>query len=1194
MAVLNKISKRVREQFPDFYKEEGENFLAFIEAYYEYMEQEGKLTHEIQNLESYRDISTTTDDFISYFQKTLLPSVPEDVLADKKIMAKYIKQFNQSRGTFASYKLMFRAIYNEDVELNYPADQILKVSDGDWRIDQYLVTDFDYATYKFIGKTIKGAESGAEALVEDVVTRIVRGRHLMQMLLSNIKGTFNNLEPVRLKTDTSGSGHAPIVEAGINRVTIQQAGGEYQAGDIVSLISEDVGLFAKIVVTNTIDLGGALSFNLLDGGSGYGASTDETVWGASKIEFIGGDGSEPANFTIERGDIDDTFALSVNTTLLGSNNIYGALGAPVSSVLAPAEPIGGTVTSTHANSTLIGIDTSFTSYLQEDDELYHTPRNKPAVYVGRVDTIANNTVATLTNLGSATEISNAKLNFRRAETLTQSTFANTIIGSPSYGFPEVGEEVTSEDFRDHENAWITIANTSNPGVIVGDSLFGETSSANATVTAVIRSYSNNNVVLRIDGYKNFTTSEKVNKDTSDGETVGTVSKFEGNTVGLVAVSVGTIAGQTLSPGDIVAGRTSGTTGIVRHPNVPVASGKYNSTLVVANTVDPNVEVGSILNGESSGANAVIHYIDTDYASGTVTYNVRSYGSAFTTSEKVNLVNYETEAGANNKTIGTVSSFSAGGRDLYTYKIGATPSSNVSSQFDTGSIGRFIADEGLYIVSSNTTVGNVAATAANTVYENRFTLLRDSILFAATYFGSISKLSNFTGGSGYSVAPRVQIKNNDIAALGIGEQYLTLQTDDVNWSTGNSNITKLDSNDRVLQANTSASGDVKGGFNTSTISLTTHANGTYECVVRVWQDFLQRKPNNIQFANNQGVTINFYGESTIPGEADNRTPTDIGQAKIVNIVDRGILGDNANVRATVGSNGTITALRVIDSGFSYRHNEVVRLEATNRPLAVGATAQISLSGTANAEGYYASSRSQVSTKRGFIQDSRYYQEFSYELLSPISLARYRDIALKLCHPAGQALFGRYRAVSNVAVNATANTSQTRMAQSNGTFSLTKPKASGTVNITANTTAADANTRFKLQGFSTDFANKFANHEFVIIETDPGAGLDNQFWLTQLNIVSSANTANLAQAFHMNVNSANIYYANTGTAHTLVGSGSTLTSEFANTEEIFVEVNHKEYRRLVLNKVNSATSANLASLYVDADFSGANAYYITGSF
>jgi hypothetical protein len=247
MAVTEKLSRLVANQFPDFFKEEGPNFLAFMEAYYEYLEQNGKMTDAIRNLESYQDISTTTDEFIQYFINTFLPSVPIDVAADKKLMVKYIGEFNRARGTLASYKLLFRALYNEEIELNYPSDRILKISDGDWRKERYLVSSYDPLTYNFIAKTVVGTESGAQALVEDIIRKNIRGRDIMQILVSNIRGEFNNLEPILLLSDTNSEGHSAIVEAGIDGVSILSAGGEYRQGDVVDLLSDNNGKFGKVV-----------------------------------------------------------------------------------------------------------------------------------------------------------------------------------------------------------------------------------------------------------------------------------------------------------------------------------------------------------------------------------------------------------------------------------------------------------------------------------------------------------------------------------------------------------------------------------------------------------------------------------------------------------------------------------------------------------------------------------------------------------------------------------------------------------------------------------------------------------------------------------------------------------------------------------------------------------------------------------
>ena len=54
-----------------------------------------------------------------------------------------------------------------------------------------------------------------------------------------------------------------------------------------------------------------------------------------------------------------------------------------------------------------------------------------------------------------------------------------------------------------------------------------------------------------------------------------------------------------------------------------------------------------------------------------------------------------------------------------------------------------------------------------------------------------------------------------------------------------------------------------------------------------------------------------------------------------------------------------------------------------------------------------------------------------------------------------------------------------------------------------------------------------------------------------------------------------------------------AEFANNDVIVIETPHGKYNQIKLNKVNSATSANLTSIWTLADVSGANAYYYTGT-
>ena len=1007
MAINEKLSSLVQNQFPSFYQEEGPNFIAFIKAYYEYLERTDKQQHELKKLVEYKDIDDTLDEYIEYFRRTVLAEIPETIVADKRLLAKNIKDFYQSKGTKLSYELLFRILYNEDVEVNYPADQILKVSDGDWRIDRYITTTHDRNNLRFIGKTITGNDSGATALVENVVKRTIRNRVIDQIYLSNIKGTFAHLEPISIPNG-SGTPHTPIIEAGISGFTIDSPGGRYNQGDVVEILSDDVGKFGKVVVISTEDLQGAISFSLIDGGSGYSSSVnDSTV-----ISITGGDGSSPASFTITRGDLNDTFAISLNINLVGSNNVFGELGPVV----------------TYAD----------------------------------------------------------------ASTGIMNTFANTLLSSPDFGFQEQGEEVTAgRDFRSHSNAVIVLANTSDPGLVVNDSLFGVTSGANGKITEIRRAYNSANVILAIDGFKSFTGGELVRKGTASGNTMGSVSQFSGNTIGYHVLQFGNTPGQVVTAGQELVGRTSGAFGVVKK---------------VINTA---------ANGYTRGVGG------------------------------------------------------ADDRDLVTVQVTSNTTANLTSQFDVGPMRSFLENEGLRIVGANTTVGNVVSTTSNTQIENIHTKLSDALLFEAATIGTISKISNRVGGAGFSVAPTISVIDTSVAALGIGEQYLTLHYDDQNFGTGNSSILLIDTNDRVSQANTNASGDVK-----QRVSNRAFANGTYEIVVRVWQDELQRSPGNVTFANNQHLDVQFFTDASQTTQ-ENGSP---GVAKIVSIQDEGILGKNANITASVGANGTITALRLVDSGFSYKNNELVRLKETTHPDALQATARITLNDVANAEGYYASSRSHVSSKRGFIQDSRFYQEFSYEVAAAVALNRYRDIALRLVHPAGQALFGKFKSASNVDVNISVTKITQKRETSNGTIAITKPAASGTVAI--------SNNSFDIVGTSTSLSTQFANNSSMLIESE-----HDKFFEVRLNKSSNTTFANMSSAWvYGAVTGANVYYAN---AFNIVGTSTTFTSEFANGDTIVIETADNVFKATTLNKVNSATSANLVANWTLADITGANAYHYTGN-
>ena len=130
--ITEKISLLVASQFPQFIQNDYTTFIEFVEVYYRFLEQDQGALEIVQNAKSYSDIDSTTEAFVNYFLANYTKDVPYSVLADKRMFIKKIKDLYESKGSEVSFKLLFRLLYDESVEVTYPYDNVLRASDGEW------------------------------------------------------------------------------------------------------------------------------------------------------------------------------------------------------------------------------------------------------------------------------------------------------------------------------------------------------------------------------------------------------------------------------------------------------------------------------------------------------------------------------------------------------------------------------------------------------------------------------------------------------------------------------------------------------------------------------------------------------------------------------------------------------------------------------------------------------------------------------------------------------------------------------------------------------------------------------------------------------------------------------------------------------------------------------------------------------
>jgi len=161
-----KTSLLINRQVPEFVREEHPNFIAFLEAYYEFLEnkqgtKKNDLTTEAKKLRNISDVDLSIGEFETSFFNTFASLIPRNVEVDKGILLKHILPLYLAKGSEKSFKLLFRLLFNEEVDIIQPKTNILRASDGKWLIENaFRIEQVVYSLYtgNSITKTFKLAQ----------------------------------------------------------------------------------------------------------------------------------------------------------------------------------------------------------------------------------------------------------------------------------------------------------------------------------------------------------------------------------------------------------------------------------------------------------------------------------------------------------------------------------------------------------------------------------------------------------------------------------------------------------------------------------------------------------------------------------------------------------------------------------------------------------------------------------------------------------------------------------------------------------------------------------------------------------------------------------------------------------------------------------------------------------------------------
>ena len=258
----------------------------------------------IQQLLSYADVDNTIYDFLDQLRDSFMNSIPKRLAdgIDTRNLIKNIRELYRTKGTSEGHKIFMKLLLGETSEVFYPNTRMMRVSDGKWNnISKIRCSPGSgVEASEVIGRTLTGQTSGATVVISNAATFSETADPIVEFEIDSgsLVGTFVDGEVCKAVSKETGYDYNFTIRQIINDFTLTNDGILYSVGDLLDVDSNtSIGNGLAAASVKTIKSGGVSDIVVDDAGTGYRAG-------------------EPLLFTTSESDVDT--AAGVVSILEGS------------------------------------------------------------------------------------------------------------------------------------------------------------------------------------------------------------------------------------------------------------------------------------------------------------------------------------------------------------------------------------------------------------------------------------------------------------------------------------------------------------------------------------------------------------------------------------------------------------------------------------------------------------------------------------------------------------------------------------------------------------------------------------------------------------------------------------------------------------------------------------------------------------
>ena len=231
----------------------------------------------IQQLLDYADVDNTIYDFLDKMRDSFMTDIPDNLASgiSRRDLLKNIKDLYSAKGTSEGHKLFMRILLGENPDIFYPNQYMIKPSAAQFEIEKVMrVLPFENVDgEEVVNQVITGRTSGATATIVSAIvsqqTSTDFNDSVTEFSVADIVGTFEDGE-IATAVSTANDREVKFTIFGIVSditVTKRKGGTLYSKNEVVDL--ESVGNNFATAVVDEITEGSITSVSVDDAGTNY-------------------------------------------------------------------------------------------------------------------------------------------------------------------------------------------------------------------------------------------------------------------------------------------------------------------------------------------------------------------------------------------------------------------------------------------------------------------------------------------------------------------------------------------------------------------------------------------------------------------------------------------------------------------------------------------------------------------------------------------------------------------------------------------------------------------------------------------------------------------------------------------------------------------------------------------------------------